>query len=381
MTPEYSYPCAFSKWDREELEAMSRVHASGRYTMGAEVEAFESEFAEYHNRKHAIMVNSGSSANLVAVAALFHKAENPLKRGDIAIVPALAWATTYAPLVQYGMGLSLVDCDISWNAAFSGTYREVEKPRLIVTCSVLGNPADLASWDRVAQLPGAYVLNDNCESLGAWVGPLGEKRYTANFGLMSTHSFYHSHQLSAIEGGMVLTDDDELNGLCRMLRDHGMTRWTKPQAFEDEYDFRLMGYNVRPLELHAAIGRAQLAKLDTFVRFRQANWNNWELLCRGLPIEIPPVMRNAVRSPFGLNFTVENAEVRRRLVKALREQSVDCRLPTGGSFRRHAYASAWDNQRTPNADRIHNTGIFLGNAPSDISPLIEKAVRIMRETL
>ena len=103
---EWFYPCAYSCWDDSEMEAIDRVVASRRYTMGPEVEAFESEFAAWHGMKHAVMVNSGSSANLVAVAALFHKNEKPLQRGDQVIVPAVAWATTYAPLVQHGLGLS-----------------------------------------------------------------------------------------------------------------------------------------------------------------------------------------------------------------------------------------------------------------------------------
>lgn len=358
---------------------MARVIASGRFTMSEEVEAFECEFAEYHGMRHGIMVNSGSSANLVAVAALFHKQENPLKRGDKAAVPAIAWATTYAPLVQHGLDLVLMDCDVSWNAdSLPGKTKE---PRLIVGCSILGNPANLAGWADVAKWSGAYFINDNCESLGAWCGPLGAKRWTAQFGVMSTHSFYHSHQLSAIEGGMILTNDDELNGLCRMLRDHGMTRWQKPQTFEDEYDFRLMGYNLRPLEMHAAIAREQLKKLDKMCMMRQANWNNWELLCRGLPIRIPPKSRLAVRSPFGLNFACESKEARSRLVKAFRENGIDCRLPTGGSFLRHPYSAQWADQQTPNADRIHDTGIFIGNAPYDITERIERAVKVMRDVL
>ena len=109
MREDYWYPCAFSHWNEEETSAIFRVIASGRHTQGEEVEAFEAEFAAYHGMKHAIAVNSGSSANLVAVAALFAKENNPLKRGDKAIVPALAWATTYAPLVQYGLDLVVLD--------------------------------------------------------------------------------------------------------------------------------------------------------------------------------------------------------------------------------------------------------------------------------
>ena len=371
---DYWYPCAFSHWDEEETSAIFRVIASGRYTQGEEVEAFEAEFAAYHGMKYAIAVNSGSSANLVAVAALFAKENNPLKRGDKAIVPALAWATTYAPLVQYGLDLVLADCDGTWNA--EQIMGQPLGTRLAVGCSSLGNPAHLKHLAHAE-----YYINDNCESLGAWYGPLGEKKWTANFGLMSTHSFFWSHQLSAIEGGCILTDDDEMNSLCRMLRDHGMTRWQKPQTFEEEYDFRLMGYNLRWVEMHAAIAREQLKKLETMRRAREANWNNWEVMCRGLPIQIPPKLRNGVRSPFGLNFTVESKDARARLATSLRANGIDCRLPTGGSFRLHLYGAKWVDQETPNADRVHSCGLFLGNSPTDISDKIERAVKVMRSVL
>src|SRR5262249_33952949 len=151
-----------SAWSAEEAEAILRVQKSGKWTMGPETEAFEAEFAEFHSMKHGIMVNSGSSANLVAVAALFHKKDNPLRPGDIALVPALAWSTTYAPLVQYGLDLKLIDCDASWNAAglpYEGT-------RLIVGVSILGNPAHLDYWVKVTQsCENAYFIEDNCESL------------------------------------------------------------------------------------------------------------------------------------------------------------------------------------------------------------------------
>lgn len=374
---DYWYPCAFSYWGSEEREAIARVIASGQFTMAGEVEQFEVEFARYHGMRHAIMVNSGSSANLVAVAALFHKHDNPLRRGDRAIVPALAWGTTYAPLVQYGLELALADCDDTWGCNPFSYPREGSGARLIVGCSVLGNPTT-PTWRAFGMgRDDIYHLEDNCESLGARTE---EGHLCGTFGLMSTFSFYYSHQVSAIEGGMILTDDGEMDRLCRMLRDHGMTRGVrKVNSFDDEYDFRLMGYNVRGLEMHAAIAREQLKKLDAFGDARRKNWGVFADLSEGLPITHPKW--NGRPNPFGLHFTVKDWHTRSRLVSALRENGIDCRLPTGGSFLKHAYSAPWRSQSTPNADRIHDTGLFLGNAPYDISDKIERAVKVMREVL
>jgi CDP-6-deoxy-D-xylo-4-hexulose-3-dehydrase len=390
-----TYPTAFSCWEDEEHDAMARVRSSGRYTMGPEVEAFEHEFAAYHARKHGIMVNSGSSANLIAVAALHEKIQEPLRRPEIAwleksngisepyvrhpetaVVPAIAWSTTYAPLVQHGMNLHVADVDDTWNAPVP-TWLPHANTRLVVACSILGNPSYLDAWQKAADRLGAYLIEDNCESLGAVDGD-GLRCGTA--GIMSTFSFFHSHQISAIEGGMILTDDDELDRVCRELRAHGWTRDTlQPEGFDREYNFIRMGYNARPLELHAAVAREQLRKLPNFIAARLENWRLFAKLAADLPIELPRV--NGTLSPFGLPFTLNEEEKRETLALALRTDGVDCRLPTGGSFRLHPYAATWARQKTPNADRIHRAGMFLGNGPWNIRDDITRAVEIMRRVL
>jgi len=357
------------------------------------VKALEEEFAAFHGRKHGIMVNSGSSANLVAVACLFNLSRNALRRDDDewrgrhAIVPALAWSTTYAPLVQHGLKLVLADCDDSWNAPFEEpaclppTFEKDEKytaaslPRLTIICPILGNPGYEADWRNQTMTRYSYLVEDCCESFGAISH---EGRLCGTYGHLSTFSFFYSHQISAIEGGMILTDNDEMADLCRMLRAHGWTRDLKtPERFEDEYDFQVMGYNVRPLEMHAAIAREQLKKAKQFQQARIENYMRFVGLCAGLPIRFQT--SNGILNPFGMAFTMESWEERARLVAVLRANGIDCRLPTGGSFRMHKYAPAYCvNQDTPNADAIHRTGLFLGNAPYKIDDKIEKAVRVMR---
>lgn len=393
---EWTYPTAFHSWDHQEDDAMTAVHLSHRYTMGEQVKAFEEEFAAFHGMKHAVMVNSGSSANLLMIEALLHKSENPLRRGDAVVVPALAWATTYAPLVQHGLQLVLADCDDTWNAPAGtveariihadrrhrGNAETDGAVRLVLGCSVLGNPADLSRMRQIADDHMAYFIEDNCESLGAgfYTGGGNIERRTGMNGLMNSFSLFWSHQLSAIEGGVITTDSDEMDRLLRMLRAHGWTRdLEQPRSFDDEYRFELMGYNLRPLELHAAIARRQLRKLEGFRRFREGNLNNFITWTSGLPIAHQ--RRNGIPSPFGLAFCVHNRGARRVLVEALRKDGIDCRLPTGGSFTRHPYGAPWRDQKTPNADLIHDTGLFLGNAPFDISDKIVRAVEIMREVL
>jgi CDP-6-deoxy-D-xylo-4-hexulose-3-dehydrase len=366
---EWIFPTAFSSWspndDGPEDRAYKRAYASGRLTMGAEVAAFEEEFANYHGRRHCIMVNSGSSANLVAVAAL---SQNGLLGTGYASVPAISWATTYAPLVHFGYELAVNDVDDTWNAAQMkiGTG---EVP-LYVAVSILGNPAHYA-----VEFP-LIALEDNCESLGARTV---DGKLMGTFGRLSTSSFFYSHQLSAIEGGAILTDDDKLARLCRLLRNHGNEGWGRAEL-EEQYDFSLFGYNLRPVETHAAVAREQLKNLDEMISFRRMNLFDFLQETRGLPI-VHQKLNGDKPSPFGLAFECESREARARLARALRANGVDCRLPTGGSFRKHSYGKPWADQETPRADRIHSCGMFCGNAPYPIPEKIELLVKIMRETL
>lgn len=384
MSKEWWYPTGYADWGDEERDAIARVMASDRFTMGEEVAAFEEEFARWHGRKHGIMVNSGSSANLVATAALFQLQERkPLRAGDVALVPAIAWSTTYAPLVQHGLSLALADVGQDWNVdVHSPDFASTVQGRvgLVVACSVLGNPADLGALANVAGVHGAYVLEDNCESVGA-VCARPEKP-CGSFGDVSTFSFFWSHQISAIEGGMILTDDDEIADLCVMLRAHGWTRdlYRPVNAFAGEYDFRVMGYNVRPLELHAAVARAQLGKIEQARAGRCANALRFANLAASaeLPIDVP--VPNGSPNPFGIQFKITRGH-REAAATALRECGIDCRLPTGGSFRKHAYAARWAGQWTPKADQVHDHGMFLGNSSRDLSEQIEGAINVLKEVL
>jgi CDP-4-dehydro-6-deoxyglucose reductase, E1 len=380
---DYYYPTAFSCWGDDEHDAIQRVVQSGRFTMGPEVEQFEHEFADFHGMKHGVMVNSGSSANLIMIATLVTM--GLIKQNDQVLVPALAWSTTYAPLIQYGLRPILVDCDDTWNADyFSGNF-DPQDAKLIVVCSILGNPARLAELATIASSVGAIMIEDNCESLGASPG-LGrlvpKQKLCGTFGLMNSFSFFHSHQISAIEGGMILTDDDDCAKMARMLRNHGWSRdIEKPTSFDNEYDFRVFGYNLRPLEMHAAIARAQLAKLNQNRQLRYDNLVLFEKLVADFDVPIVTPVINGRPSPFGLQFTVENQRKRSKLASALRAEGIDCRLPTGGSFTKHKYGERWIEQQTPVVDTIHLNGMFIGNGPLNLNDGIVRAVQIMAKTL
>jgi len=272
------YSLASSTWDEKEPQAIKRVMDSDRYTMGGQVAAFEKTFADYTGSKYCVMVNSGSSANLLAVASLFYTKQPKLKRGDEVIVPAVSWSTTYSPLYQYGLKLKFVDIDLdTLNYDLDALKDAVtDKTKMILAVNLLGNPNDFTAISKIIDKRDILLLEDNCESMGAEYN----NKQTGTFGLLGTFSTFFSHHISTMEGGMVVTNDEELYHILLSTRSHGWTRHL-PQnnkvcdmssdPFEESFRFVLPGYNVRPSEMSGAIGIEQLKKLPDFIRVRKEN--------------------------------------------------------------------------------------------------------------
>src|SRR5688572_13660787 len=216
------YELASSSWGNEEIAAMQRVIASGMFTMGENVRRFEDEFARKFGSRHALMVSSGSTANLVGVAALFYAGKRPLQRGDEVIVPAISWSTTYYPLQQYGLRLRFVDVELDTLNIDVAKLEQALTPRtrMVVAVSILGNPCALDVLRAFCDQHGLVLFEDNCESMGATLNgkPCG------TFGDVNTFSTFFSHHLSTMEGGLIATDDIEIDHLSRVIRNHGWTR-------------------------------------------------------------------------------------------------------------------------------------------------------------
>ena len=384
-----AYELASTTWGQEELDAIQRVIKRDQYTMHDEVRALEAEFAAYHGMRHGIMVNSGSSANLIGVAALFYKKDHPLQRGDEVIVPAISWATTYHPLQQYGLKLKFVDIELD---TLNVDPRQLEdaigpKTRMIMAVSILGNPAALDVMKRLCDKHRLYFFEDNCESMDAELA--GRKAGT--FGHLNTFSFFYSHHIATMEGGMILTDDEELAHLCKSMRAHGWTRdlpsgsplyERKGSDHFEAYRFILPGYNVRPLEMSGAIGREQLKKLPGFTAQRRKNLALFQELFRGDNRFITP-RENGKSSSFCFPIVL-NPQLgvdRERIFAALHKADIRFRIITGGNFLRHDVIKYYDYEihggAAPNSDIAHDNGFFVGNHPKDLT----KEIHLLRDVL
>lgn len=367
------YPLATTTWDNAEVAAMEEVIRSGNFTMGERVARFEQAFGRYVGSRHCVMVNSGSSANLLMVAALFHNRQRTLKAGDEVIVPAVSWATTYYPLHQYGLRLRFVDIDRhTLNYDLEQLADAIsDRTRLIMAVNLLGNPNDFAQIRQIIGGREITLIEDNCESMGAEF----EGRQTGTFGVMGTYSAFFSHHISTMEGGMVVTDDEELYHILLSLRAHGWTRnlprenrvcGTKSDdPFEESFRFVLPGYNVRPLELSGAIGLEQLKKLPGFIAARRKNAESFLRVMSDYPY-LGTQREIGKSSWFGFSVVVsEDAPFsRRQLIATLTQNGVDVRPIVAGDFTRNEVVRWFDyaiHGDLRNAKLIDRNGLFVGN--------------------
>jgi CDP-6-deoxy-D-xylo-4-hexulose-3-dehydrase len=372
------YDLAESNWGEEELAAIREVIESDRFTIGPKVAAFEDAFADYLGCPYGVMVNSGSSANLVGVAALAYAKDRPLQRGDEVIVPAIAWATTYHPLQQYGLKLRFVDVELdTLNMDCSRLEAALtDRTRMVVGVSILGNPAALDTMRAFADAHGLYFFEDNCESLDAELNG----RKAGSFGDFGTHSFFFSHHISTIEGGMVVTDDEELCHLMKSMRAHGWTRdipadspvfEARDDDFFEAYRFILPGYNVRPTELSGAIGLEQLKKLPAMTAMRRRNLALFQELFQGDERFI--IQReNGKSSSFCFPIVLNPGRRlnREKIFAALTDADIGYRIITGGCFPRHDVIRYYDHDFVggiEQANIAHDHGFFVGNYPSDLT--------------
>jgi CDP-6-deoxy-D-xylo-4-hexulose-3-dehydrase len=372
------YELALSSWDDAEVKAVKKVLDSNQTTMRECVKKYEQEFACFTGSKYCVMVNSGSSANLLGVAALFYRKENNLKQGDEVLVPAVSWPTTYYPLYQYGLKLKFVDIDLnSLNYDLEKLQEAItENTRMIVAVNLLGNPNNFMLIQKMIQDKNIIIFEDNCESLGA---ELNEKQ-AGTWGLLGTYSSFFSHHISTMEGGMIVTDDEELYQIMLCMRAHGWTRnlpkknlvttEKSDNQFEELYRFVLPGYNFRPIEMMGAIGSEQLKKLPDFLKFRRLNADYFLTLFKDNPYFF--VQEEIGRSSwFGFSLVLRpNISITRRgIIDYLTKNNVEVRPIVAGNFTKNEVLKYFDYElygEMTNAEYIDKNGFFIGNHHFDI---------------
>lgn len=385
----HSYPLATSTWDEKELQAIQSVINKDMYTMGESVAQFEQDFCKFVGRKYSVMVSSGSTANLIATAALFFTKNPMLQKGDEVIVPAVSWSTTYFPLQQYGLKLKFVDIDLeTLNYNLDALKNAItENTKMIMVVNLLGNPNNFDTIEEIIKDKDIFIFEDNCESMGAEY----KGKQAGTFGIMGTFSTFFSHHMATMEGGFVTTDDEELYHILLSLRAHGWTRNLPKENrvsnksdnwFEESFRFVLPGYNVRPVEMSGAIGIEQLKKLPLFLEQRRKNAKLFVGLFENHPnFMIQKDISNS--SWFGFSLIIKpNSKLKREdVVKKLRDNKIDCRPIVTGNFVRNEVMRFFDyeiHNELKNADYLHENGLFVGNSQVDLENEIKYLAEVLK---
>lgn len=384
------FPLATSSWDGAEYSALQRVIDSGRFSMGPEVEAFEGAFAAFMGSRYCVMVNSGSSANLLMIAALTLTRNHALKLepGDEVIVPAVSWPTTYYPVTQYGLRLRFVDIDL---ATLNLDLNQLEaaitpRTRAVFAVNLLGNPNDFVAMKSILDPRGIVLIEDNCESMGAKF----QGRHAGTFGVMGSFSSFFSHHISTMEGGLIVTDDEELYHILLSIRAHGWTRnlprhnlvcgEKSDDPFEESFRFVLPGYNVRPLEMSGALGLEQLRKLSDLVAARRENGRLLQAAMNGRKdILIQQEIGDSSWFGFSLIVAPGSGLTRSDLLQRLVAEGFECRPIVAGNFAEkevvrmmpHSIAATLSNARYIDAN-----GLFVGNHHYPIADAVEALARL-----
>lgn len=376
-------PLNASTFGVEENNAVLDVLRSTRMTMGQKCREFEQAFGEYLGGVEAIFVNSGSSANLLGFFALANLAasQHPKDKrrfvaGSEVIVPAVSWSTTFWPIVQAGGVPVLVDSDPRTLQMKPEAMRAALSAKTVAVCPVhvLGNTVPLADVMQFAQENGLWVVEDTCEALGASYGG----KIAGTFGDLGTFSFFFSHHITTIEGGMIVTRDARLAELLRSMRAHGWTRDLKrrqeTEALYPEIDpnflFINMGFNLRPTEINAALGLIQLRRLDGFNQRRNEIASTWtrrfqSLIDRGTFYPMEPTA-GASPAAFGYPVICRDPQIQSALKRHLNQRGVETRpIICGNMARQPAFANIAHRVSGDlrGADTIMNRGLLWGLHP------------------
>lgn len=399
-------PVTGKVFGQEELTAAVQASLDFWLTSGPYTERFESQFAKTVGMRHAFMVNSGSSANLLALSALTSSklGDRALKPGDEVLTVAAGFPTTVTPILQNSLIPVYVDVDLETYVANDQALEEAVTPKTkaIMMAHTLGNPFNLDLVEAMAKKHNLWVVEDSCDALG---GTYRDKNL-GTFGDLSTFSFYPAHHITTGEGGAVLAKKTLMKPILESFRDWGRDCWCAPgcdntclkryewqlgelpKGFDHKYTYSHIGYNLKSGDIQAAIGLAQLDRLETFVQLRR---RNWKYLMKGLSdleeyLLLPKATNHSEPSWFGFAITVtqESPKTRNEIVQALNEVHIATRLLFGGNLLRQP-AFAGTPRRVhgelTNTDIIMNDTFWIGVWPGLSIPMLDYMIESIHRIL
>lgn len=386
------FPLGQNVHDSDDIVTMISNLLTEKFTMGEQVSRFERMFEEHVGVKHAVMLNSGSSANLIALSVLTNHKCGKLVVGDEVLVPAICWSTSVFPIIQCNLVPVFVDADsATLNVNLEDLESKItEKTKAIMIVHVLGNCTNMKKLLEIAERHNLILIEDTCESLGSKYNG----KYLGTFGSIGTYSFFYSHHITTMEGGMAVCDDDEYYELMKCLRAHGWTRNLKNKEaiqknfpdLDPRFTFVNLGYNLRPMEIQASMGINQLKKLDTKNDSRKFNYakikSKMEADTRNDFLSFPKESENADIAWFGVTMFLDKKILLADYLDYLTTNGVENRpIITGNIVRQPVIRDLYPNLNPTDfkgAEECHFKGLFIGLSCDPMSdPLIDELVNIL----
>ena len=413
FAPGDRLPYAARVYDHEEMENLVESALEFWLTAGHYTEEFERGLAAFLGVKHCSLVNSGSSANLLAFMALTSPllGERAVRRGDEVITVAAGFPTTVAPIIQYGAVPVFVDVTLpTYNVDVSLLEgARSERTKAVMIAHTLGNPFDLAAVKAFCDAHNLWLVEDNCDALGSQYTLNGEKRYTGTIGDIGTSSFYPPHHMTMGEGGAVYTNNALLHRIVRSLRDWGRDcicasgqdnlcghRFDRqdgelPCGYDHKYVYSHFGYNLKATDMQAAVGVAQLRKLPSFVERRQHNFARLRAALADMEefFILPEATEHAHPSWFGFLLTCRKGIDRTKIVRYIEEHGIQTRMLFAGNLTKHP---CFDEMRRSGegyriagtldvTDRIMNDTFWLGVYPGLTDEKIDYMAQIIKDAV
>ena len=358
----------------EEIFNFTKQLITTNVTMGKQVESFEKNICDKFGFRYAVSSNSGSSANLLMISALMSNLYSKrLKKNDEIIVPALAWSTSIFPLTQYGLKPVFVDCDLkTMNIDINQVKKAIsKKTKGILIIPIYGNPCEMNEITKICKKKGLVLLEDTCESMGAKYN----NKFLGGFGLASSFSFYFSHHITCLEGGITVTNDYELAEIMKIIRSHGWIRnvkekekWIKNYPkIDPNFLFVNEGYNLRLTEPQARMGMTQIKKLDGFIKKRRKNADYLMSLMKEFNdfFIYQYETKRSFHTWFGFTIIIKDLKIvdRGKLCNFLNKNGIETRVIVSGNFASQPVVKTFKHRTVgnlENASKIMNNGFSIG---------------------
>ena len=393
---KYFYPLLKNPYRKKDINSAIKVLKTKKLTIGLITKKFENKFRKKIGVNKSLMVNSGSSANLLAFQCLI----NPYRKkrllpGDEVLIPSLCWSTSLWPIIQSGLKPKFVDVDMSTlNIDIKDLKKKItSKTKAILVVHVLGYCTNMSELIKIKNKEKLILIEDTCESLGTKYN----NKYLGTFGEFSSFSFYSSHQISSGEGGMVCCKNIEDYEILKSLRSHGWSRGLRNENkianqnkhLDKRFIFYNSGFNLRPTDITASIGLSQLNDLDNFIKIRAINRKKIvdEINKRSIGKYFQIIIEepNIKPSWFGLPIILSNKINKKKFIKKIEAKGIETRPIISGNFLKQPSVKKYkinDQLKLKNSDYVNNYGFFIG-LPTTIMPnkIITKLVNIFEKSV